>query len=171
MTRVYTAILQTCAVLGVLRAIAVLVAVGADPALLPRVNPWGVPYWAPGIVAVVLGVLAVLMLRREAVLWQALAAIWGAGAWAFSTPLLAEWPPGPWWSVLVGAVPLSVWPLVQEARIGVRRLGAVALAVLGLGALGSLARSPAAVAVAAFSVYTASIVGPGWLTWWAYRRS
>lgn len=163
--------LRALAALGVARGLFALAAGVFDPYRLLTRNPWGIPYWAPTMVCVALAVMAIFLLARTGILWEALAAIWGAGAWALSTPILTGLVPvGPWWALLVIALPLGAWPVIQEARIGVRVLGVLSAIVVVIAAVGSLATSPAAVAIAAATVYSSAVLGPGWLTWRAYRR-
>lgn len=169
--KAYLWTLRALAGLGIARGCFAWAAATFDPERLLIRNPWGVPYWAPTVVCVALAVMTIFLLARTGILWEALAAIWGAGAWALSTPILTGLVPvGPWWALLVIALPLAAWPVIQEARIGVRVLGVLSALVVVVAAVGSLATSPAAVAVAAAAVYSSAIVGPGWLTWWAYRR-
>lgn len=171
MVKPYLWTLRALAALGIARACFAWSAAAFAPRKLLAVNPWGIPYWAPTVVCVALAVMAIFLLARTGVLWEALAAIWGAGAWALSTPILTGLVPvGPWWALLVIALPLAAWPVIQEVRIGVRVLGVLSAVVVVVAAVGSLATSPAAVAVAAAAVYSSAIAGPLWLTWRAYRR-
>lgn len=169
--KTYLWTLRALAGLGIARACFAWSAAAFAPRKLLTVNPWGIPYWAPTMVCVALAAMAIFLLARTGIFWEALAAIWGAGVWALSTPILTGLVPvGPWWALFAFALPLAAWPVIQEARIGVRALGMLSALVIVVAAVGSLATTPAAVAIAAAAVYSSAIIGPGWLTWRAYRR-
>lgn len=126
------------------------------PGALTASNPYGVPRWAPSVVALALVSAAIATARRGSLLALACASLWAAGSWAFGSALLIEagWPSGTWWALLVPALALALPLLSAELGRGDRRLAAAVLAVLVAGAIGSMLRHRPAVAVAAALVYT-----------------
>ena len=163
----YRSLLFACIGAGAVRVTLALLLAFLEPKTLLEANAWGVPRWGPLMAGASLTLGSLWLARSGEYLWLAVGAVYGAGAWAFATPMLG----GVWWALMLPALPAAWWPIALETSGWAQRAAAYSGGLVVLGLLCSLFREAVTVAAAGALLYTASLFVPIWTNWQIQRRS